>query len=148
MKRYFQRNQALKKLTAVSVGDTSIKKPRSNLLSNMETSGDDIINSSNQMLSSNFRFYRYNNRKVAIPDQYSRNDVNNSVEDDEFSNKPIQNLIRDARKEYIDSLKAQISHNREQINRLQSVNNRRPQRNSESYQNNVALNRSRVNYPP
>jgi hypothetical protein len=114
----------------------------------METSGDDIINSSNQMLSSNFRFYRYNNRKVAIPDQYSRNDVNNSVEDDEFSNKPIQNLIRDARKEYIDSLKAQISHNREQINRLQSVNNRRPQRNSESYQNNVALSRSRVNYPP
>jgi hypothetical protein len=85
---------------------------------------------------------------VTIPDQYSRNDVNTSVEEDEFSNKPIQNLIRDARKEYIDSLKAQISHNREQINRLQSVNNRRPQRNSESYKNNVALNRSRVNYPP
>ena len=68
-------------------------------------------------------------------------------DNDEFSNKPIQNLIRDARKEYIDSLKAQISHNREQINRLQSVNNRRSMRNNESYHNNVALNRSRGNYP-
>ena len=44
-------------------------------------------------------------------------------------------------------MKAQISHNRDQINRLQSVNNRRLQRNNESYQNNVALNRSRVSYP-
>jgi hypothetical protein len=35
---------------------------------------------------------------------------------EDYSSKPISTLIRDARKEYIESLKEQIKRNRQQIN--------------------------------
>jgi hypothetical protein len=58
------------------------------------------------MLSSKFRFYRFN-PDVNVP--------GNS----------ISNLIKDARREYIESLKTQIQRNREQINQLTSSNYKR-----------------------
>lgn len=62
-----------------------------------------------RMLSSKFRFYKFAGA------------AKNSLAALDFENKPISSLIRDARKEYIDQLKAQIQRNREQINMLSNA---------------------------
>lgn len=102
LKRYFQTKQTKSKP----------KIPQLN-------SESEIPTEDQRMLSSKFRFYRFNKQGNESVDNIAQEVVK------DYENKPISALIKDARREYIESLKAQIEKNREQINALTNVNRKR-----------------------